>query len=363
MLSIFSLTCLYGIILGVFLDKISWKVVDYKREQRRQPDAGKGDDEQEGKQDAGKGDDEKEEGEREQRREPDAGKGDDEKEEGEREPDAGKGDDEQEGEREAGKGDDEKEEGEREAGKGDDEKEEGEREAGEREQRRQPDAGKGDDEKEGKREAGKRAKELSLHCADDRSRKLARILLPILHLLLCGIGGGILALNETIPLTVRVTLAIVFCLFVSIALISSWVDILIRIIPNEIVLTIAAFGIVFRIVCAIVDPWSLLGGFASFALTLGMFSLAMFIGRKRWNSRGVGAGDFKLAMIASFIVGFPGIAYFYMALCVAMLVYFVYMIARGSFGFFVWFPMCSFLMIALLVGLIYSYIPGVPLLF
>lgn len=301
MLSIFSLTCLYGIILGVFLDKISWKVVDYKREQRRQPDAGKGDDEkEEGKQDAGKGDDEKE----------------------------------------------------------------GEQEEGEREQRRQPEEGKGDDEKEeGKREAGKRAKELSLHCADDRSRKLARILLPILHLLLCGIGGGILALNETIPLTVRVTLAIVFCLFVSIALISSWVDILIRIIPNEIMLTIAAFGIVFRIVCAIVDPWSLLGGFASFALTLGMFSLAMFIGRKRWNSRGVGAGDFKLAMIASFIVGFPGIAYFYMALCVAMLVYFVYMIARGSFGFFVWFPMCSFLMIALLVGLIYSYIPGVPLLF
>ena len=47
MLSIFSLTCLYGIILGVFLDKISWKVVDYKREQRRQPDAGKGDDEKE----------------------------------------------------------------------------------------------------------------------------------------------------------------------------------------------------------------------------------------------------------------------------------------------------------------------------
>ena len=287
MLSIFSLTCLYGIILGVFLDKISWKVVDYKREQRRQPDAGKGDDEKEGEQ-----------------------------------------------------------------------------EEGEREQRRQPEEGKGDDEKEeGKREAGKRAKELSLHCADDRSRKLARILLPILHLLLCGIGGGILALNETTPLTVRVTLAIVFCLFVSIALISSWVDILIRIIPNEIMLTIAAFGIVFRIVCAIVDPWSLLGGFASFALTLGMFSLAMFIGRKRWNSRGVGAGDFKLAMIASFIVGFPGIAYFYMALCVAMLVYFVYMIARGSFGFFVWFPMCSFLMIALLVGLIYSYIPGVPLLF
>ena len=314
MLSIFSLTCLYGIILGVFLDKISWKVVDYKREQRRQPDAGKGDDE---------------------------------KEEGEQ--DAGKGDDEKEGEQDAGKGDDEKE---------------GEQEEGEREQRRQPEEGKGDDEKEeGKREAGKRAKELSLHCADDRSRKLARILLPILHLLLCGIGGGILALNETTPLTVRETLAIVFCLFVSIALISSWVDILIRIIPNEIVLTIAAFGIVFRIVCAIVDPWSLLGGFASFALTLGMFSLAMFIGRKRWNSRGVGAGDFKLAMIASFIVGFPGIAYFYMALCVAMLVYFVYMIARGSFGFFVWFPMCSFLMIALLVGLIYSYIPGVPLLF
>ena len=320
MLSIFSLACLYGIILGVFLDKISWKIVDYKREQRRQPEAGKRDDEkEEGKQDAGKQDDEKEgeqeEGEREQRRQPDAGKGDDEKE-------------------------------------------------GEREQRRQPDAGKRDDEKEeGKREAGKRAKELSLHCADDRSRKLARILLPILHLLLCGIGGGILALNETIPLTVRVTLAIVFCLFVSIALISSWVDILIRIIPNEIVLAIATFGIVFRIVCAIVDPWSLLGGFASFALTLGMFSLAMLIGRKRWNSRGVGAGDFKLAMIASFIVGFPGIAYFYMALCVAMLVYFVYMIARGSFGFFVWFPMCSFLMIALLVGLIYSYIPGVPLLF
>ena len=354
MLSIFSLTCLYGIILGVFLDKISWKIVDYKREQRRQPDAGKGDDEkEEGKQDVGKRDDEqegeREEGEREQRRQPDADKGNDEKEEGKREqrrePDAGKGDDEkEEGEREQGRQPD--------AGKGDDEKE-GKREAGKR-----------DDEKEqSKREAGKRAKELSLHCADDRSRKLARILLPILHLLLCGIGGGILALNETIPLTVRVTLAIVFCLFVSIALISSWVDILIRIIPNEIVLTIAAFGIVFRIVCAIVDPWSLLGGFASFALTLGMFSLAMFIGRKRWNSRGVGAGDFKLAMIASFIVGFPGIAYFYMALCVAMLVYFVYMIARGSFGFFVWFPMCSFLMIALLVGLIYSYIPGVPLLF
>ena len=280
MLSIFSLACIYGIVLGVFLNKISWKVVDYKREQRRQADEGKGD-----------------------------------------------------GEAAEGKGDGEAAEG------------------------------KGDDEQKDAQKEGKRSKELSLHCADDRSRKLARILLPILHLLLCGIGGGILALNETIPLVIRVTLAIVFCLFVSIALISSWVDILIRIIPNEIVLTIAALGIVFRIVCAIADPWSLLGGFASFALTFGMFSLAMFIGRKRWNSRGVGAGDFKLAMIASFIVGFPGIAYFYIALCITILVYFTYMIAKRSFGFFVWFPMCSFLMIALLVGLIYSYIPGAPLLF
>lgn len=262
MLSIFSLACIYGIILGVFLDKISWKVVDYKREQRRQADADKSSD------------------------------------------------------------------------------------------------GPKDEQKK-----GKRSKELSLHCADDRSRKLARILLPILHLLLCGIGGGILALNETTPLAVRVTLAIVFCLFVSIALISSWVDILIRIIPNEIVLIVAALGIVFRIVCAVADPWSLLGGFASFALTLGIFSLAMSIGKKRWNSPGVGAGDFKFAMIAAFIVGFPGIVYFYIALCVTMLVYFAYMITRGSFGFFVWFPMCSFLMVALLVGLIYSYIPGALLLF
>ena len=291
MLSIFSLACIYGIVLGVFLNKISWKVVDYKREQRR-------------KAAEGKGDGEPEEGKGERGRQADEGKGDGEAAEG-----------------------------------------------------------KGDGEQKDAQKEGKRSKELSLHCADDRSRKLARILLPILHPLLCGIGGGILALNETIPLVIRVTLAIVFCLFVSIALISSWVDILIRIIPNEIVLTIAALGIVFRIVCAIADPWSLLGGFASFALTFGMFSLAMFIGRKRWNSRGVGAGDFKLAMIASFIVGFPGIAYFYIALCITILVYFTYMIAKRSFGFFVWFPMCSFLMIALLVGLIYSYIPGAPLLF
>ena len=78
MLSIFSLACIYGIILGVFLDKISWKVVDYKREQRRQADADKSSD------------------------------------------------------------------------------------------------GPKDEQKK-----GKRSKELSLHCADDRSRKLARILLPI----------------------------------------------------------------------------------------------------------------------------------------------------------------------------------------
>ena len=139
--------------------------------------------------------------------------------------------------------------------------------------------------------------------------------------------------------------------------------ILLRIIPNEIVLAVAALGLAHRIVCAIADPWSLLGALASFALTLGMFSMAMFIGKKRWKSRGVGAGDFKLAMIAAFIVGFPGIAYFYIALCVTMLVYFAYMITRGSFGFLVWFPMCSFLMISLLVGLIYSYIPGVGLPF
>lgn len=198
-------------------------------------------------------------------------------------------------------------------------------------------------------------KELPLHCADARSRRLARILLPILHLLLCGLG--IWLLSE------HIALSILFCLFVSIALVSAWVDILLRIIPNEIVLAVAALGLVHRIVCAIADPWSLLGALASFALTLGMFSMAMFIGKKRWKSRGVGAGDFKLAMIAAFIVGFPGIAYFYIALCVTMLVYFAYMITRGSFGFLVWFPMCSFLMISLLVGLIYSYIPGVPLLF
>ena len=89
-----------------------------------------------------------------------------------------------------------------------------------------------------------------------------------------------------------------------------------------------------------------------------MFFLAMAITKARSGSRGVGAGDIKLAMVCGFIAGWPAVVYFLMGLAVSSIVYFVAKWLMKNFTFMAYFPMCSFISIGLATAVLCPYIPS-----
>ncbi|WP_051353728.1 prepilin peptidase [Atopobium fossor] len=176
--------------------------------------------------------------------------------------------------------------------------------------------------------------------------KAAFIAAGVIHAMFC-IACGIL---------LPVQLAIPALLLATICTVSSLVDNMLRIIANEVVLAVLAVGVIYRVLEG--GFISLFSGLACMVGVAAMFFLAMAITKARSGSRGVGAGDIKLAMVSGFIAGWPAVAYFLMGLVVSSLIYFAVKWLMKNFTFMSYFPMCSFISFGLVAAILCPYIPG-----
>ena len=138
------------------------------------------------------------------------------------------------------------------------------------------------------------------------------------------------------------------CLFVWIAFFGACVDSLIRIIGNEMLLALFFAGIIYRALC---------GGFAAYAGSLEamgamlvLFIVSAFIMKFLSGTRGVGMGDIKLAMVASFIAGMENISLFVIGMCAAMLLYIGFKLFNHTLTMRSTFPMCFPLMAGMLAA-------------
>lgn len=112
----------------------------------------------------------------------------------------------------------------------------------------------------------------------------------------------------------------------------------IRIIPNELVLFIMIVGIVHQLLTNGIR--GLGSGFLALIITGAIFFLSAFVTRFFSGSIGVGAGDIKLAMALSIIMGLENMSIFLIGIVLFLVVYlliglFTKTIAIGSS-----FPMC-----------------------
>lgn len=130
--------------------------------------------------------------------------------------------------------------------------------------------------------------------------------------------------------------------FCTIAIIGALVDHRIRMIPNELVLLLLALGLAYRITVAGVAglPRSLLASL----ITAGVFLLAAAITYFLKKDVGIGAGDLKLAVTISFIIGLSGIYLFLFGMVAAMLLYCLGGLLSRRLTVSSTFPMCGQIM-------------------
>lgn len=116
----------------------------------------------------------------------------------------------------------------------------------------------------------------------------------------------------------------------------------IRIIPNELVLVILVIGIVNRLVNG--GLRSLGGGFLALLITAGIFFLSAFITRLLSGSIGIGAGDIKLVMVLSLMLGFENIYLFLMGIVLFLALYIIIGFSTKTMWIGSAFPMCTQIM-------------------
>lgn len=153
------------------------------------------------------------------------------------------------------------------------------------------------------------------------------------------------------------TLAVLSILFVYAAIFGSCVDMMIRIIANEMLLALLPVGIGYRILAGGIG--SLKGSLGGLMLVLAVFASAAAVTRLIKGIGGVGMGDIKLAMVAAVTAGWPGSLYFLGGMALAIGAFCLigvksFLLRRDST-----FPMCGHIMAGLLIALIYPYIQGV----
>ncbi|MEL7649838.1 MAG: prepilin peptidase [Sedimentibacter sp.] len=119
----------------------------------------------------------------------------------------------------------------------------------------------------------------------------------MLRILLGAFNGAAWAITGLF--TDNFLLQILICTQITVGLIVSYIDISIRIIPNEIVLIIITMGMIFQ--TSTYGLYGILGSIMSMVFIMIVFTaLAMFMGMGK-----VGAGDVKLAGAIGFTLGYP----------------------------------------------------------
>lgn len=123
----------------------------------------------------------------------------------------------------------------------------------------------------------------------------------------------------------------------------------IRIIPNELVLVILAIGIFNRLMLEGLK--SLGSGFLALIITAGVFFLSAYVTRLLSGSIGIGAGDIKLAMVVSFMLGFDNVYLFLMGIIIFLAFYIMIGFLTKTMWIGSAFPMCTQIMGACIIAM------------
>lgn len=148
--------------------------------------------------------------------------------------------------------------------------------------------------------------------------------------------------------------ALFTCVFVTVAVVSAIVDHHIHIIANEVILFLLLAGIAYRFVDGV--PGFFKGSLQAVMITAALFGGAAAFTYMRKNTIGVGAGDLKLVLVISFMLGYPTVLYFLGGLAFALIAYCIVGIKAGLLTLNGSFPMCAHIMFGFTVGLFYPYI-------
>ena len=148
--------------------------------------------------------------------------------------------------------------------------------------------------------------------------------------------------------------AIFTSLITLLAVFGARLDEKIRIIPNELVLFILILGLVSQIFKTGIK--GIASGFLAVIVTGGIFFLSAFITRFLSGSIGVGAGDIKLVMALSMIMGIDNIFIFLIGIVLFLLLYIIIGFSTRTLVVGSAFPMCTQIMGGAMLALYYPII-------
>lgn len=135
-----------------------------------------------------------------------------------------------------------------------------------------------------------------------------------------------------------------------IVIVCVFVDFYIRLIANEAVVALLVLGVGYRIAAG--GPASLLGSLGALGLVLALFVVCALLMMARRGTAGVGAGDFKYALVLAVAVGWDNILYFLGGLAAALLIYCLYGVWRRKLDLSSYFPMCLHLSVGAAAALL-----------
>lgn len=146
---------------------------------------------------------------------------------------------------------------------------------------------------------------------------------------------------------------VLICLLVTLAIMFTVIDMIIHIIPNEMILAGLILGIAFQLsTFGLKHFWIALACMASIIVIFTIVGLILGLNK-------IGAGDVKLAGLMGLILGYPLILYAILMMCVALIIYTVLGLSTGKMTHVTMFAFAPFLMLGLITGLAMVLFPDV----
>lgn len=165
-----------------------------------------------------------------------------------------------------------------------------------------------------------------------------------LKMVLCAVSGAVWML--AVLCAGNILIGILIAIQITIGIIVAYIDVSIRIIPNELVLTLIIVGIIFQI---------LLNGFKSlgYAIISMIVMMAVFLSVAGFVGLGkVGAGDVKLAGVMGMTLGYPLIITAVFVMSIVLLVFTVAGLLMKKIYLSSMLPLAPFMISGYLVALI-----------
>jgi leader peptidase (prepilin peptidase) / N-methyltransferase len=153
--------------------------------------------------------------------------------------------------------------------------------------------------------------------------------------------------------TPSVLTGILICLLVTMAIMFTVIDMIIHIIPNEMLLVGLVLGIVFQLsTFGLKHFWIALACMVTIVVLFTIVGLIVGLNK-------IGAGDVKLAGLMGLILGYPVILYAVLMMCIALITYIVIGLSVGRMTHVTMFAFAPFLMLGLVTGLALILFPDV----